>query len=103
MCAPAEFRGLTSFADESIHRPGIHEFAGTLWHVRDLRVTFGNMHDLDAELVGESSPILTSARIASVNSRVRSNVQHRLLDQVRHQTRIGAMREDSGGRGLTRP
>src|SRR3981189_1964901 len=56
MRAPAELRGLCAFADEAVDRPGIDELVRLLRHIRDLSVAFGDVHDLDAEGLGQLGP-----------------------------------------------
>src|SRR5580692_2146091 len=56
MRAPAEFGGLGAFADEAVDRPSIDELVRLLRHIRDLSVAFGDMHDLDAEGLGQFGP-----------------------------------------------
>src|SRR3982074_1612205 len=56
MSAPSEFGGLSPFADEAVDRPGIDELVRNLRHPGDLRVAFGDMHDLDAEGLRQLGP-----------------------------------------------
>src|SRR5882762_4138570 len=56
MRAPPEFGGLSPFADEAVDRPGIDELVRNLRNIGDLRVAFGDMHDLDAEGLGKPGP-----------------------------------------------
>src|ERR1035441_9903685 len=91
--APAEFGGLSPFADEAVHRPGVDEFIRLLGYIGDLGVALRDMHDLDAELLCESRPSLAARRHAGIHSRVLGNIEQGLLDQVRHQAWIRAMGE----------
>src|SRR6267142_6921838 len=61
MRAPAKFGRLRAFADEAVDRPGIDELVRNLRHIGDLSVALGNMHDLDAEGLGELGPGLAAA------------------------------------------
>ena len=45
MRAPAEFSGLSPFADEAVDRPGIDEFVGLLRDIRDLAVAFAEKNE----------------------------------------------------------
>ena len=95
---PAEFRGLRAFADETVHRPGIDELVQPLGHVADLGVALGDVDDLDAERLRELRPLLAARRGLDLQPQILGNVEQRLLDQVRHQTGIRAMREHGGRR-----
>src|ERR1700692_3836317 len=92
MRTPSEFGGLSSFADEAVDRPGIDELVRDLRHIGDLRIAFGDMHDFDAERLGKPGPGFAVAGRSRVDTRVLGDVEQGLLDQVRPQTRIGAMR-----------
>src|SRR5882724_13344342 len=61
MRAPPEFGGLGAFADETVDRPGIDELVRHLRHIRDLSVALGDVHDLDAQGLGELGPGFAAA------------------------------------------
>jgi hypothetical protein len=100
--APAELGRLAAFADEAIDRPGVDELAHALRHVCDLRVALGDVDHLHLQLVRECRPLLTRARIAGVDADVRCEIQQRLLDEVRHQTGIRAVRQHGSRTVLVR-
>jgi hypothetical protein len=55
--APAELRGLQPLADESVHRPSVHELAALLALGRDLRVALGDVDHLHAEPLRKPPPV----------------------------------------------
>ena len=96
--APAELGGLLAFADEAVHRPGVDEFVDLLRLRGQLRVALGDVDHLDAELARELPPLLARLGAAGVDAGVVGDVEQRLLDEVRHQARVGAVGEHGGGR-----
>ena len=93
MRAPAELGRLAAFADEAVDRPGVDELAEALRHLRDLRVALGDVDHLHLQLVRQRRPLLARARIAGVDAGVGREIQQRLLDEVRHQAGIRAVRQ----------
>src|SRR3979411_3286815 len=97
MRAPSEFGGLSPFAAEAVDRPGIDELVRNFRHPGDLRVAFGDMHNLDAESLRQLGPGFAIAGYVRLDSRVLGDIEQSLLDQARHQARIGPMpARDSG-------
>src|ERR1700722_15522429 len=62
MRAPAEFGGLSAFADEAVHGPGVDELVGLLRHIRDLGIALGDVNDLDPESLCQFGPGLAAGR-----------------------------------------
>jgi hypothetical protein len=101
MTAPAEFGRLTAFADEAVDRPGVDELADFLRRERHLGVALGDVDHFHAEAWREPRP---SRRACVGSSRRRpvsaGDVQQRLLDEMRHEAGIRAVRDH--GRGAAR-
>ncbi len=95
--APAHLTRLRALADEALDRPGVDEFARLLRLGRDLRVALGDVDDLHAEAAGQLAPFGARAGLAGLHLGVGGDVQQRLLHEVRHQPRVGAVREHRGG------
>jgi hypothetical protein len=101
VAAPAELGGLQRLVDERVDRPGVDELAGALARLGGLRVAFGNVDDADAEPLGEPRPACAvggrlGARVASVAR----DVEQRLLDEVRREPRVRAVRQQRGAADL---
>ena len=94
MRAPAELGGLAALADESVHRPGVDEFARHLGPVRNLGIALRDVDDLDAEIHRELGPLFAGRGFGRVVARVRRDVDKRLLDEMRYEARVGAMGDD---------
>ena len=101
MGAPAELRRLRALADKAVDRPGVDELARLLRRHRHLGIALGDVDGLDAEALGETRPLAAAAGNAGAESRVAGEVEageveERLLDEMRDETRIGAVRQDRG-------
>jgi hypothetical protein len=92
--APAEFGWLAAFAGKAFDRPGIDELARPLGMVRHLGVALGDVNRLDTQPLRQCGPAGTITRLGiRVADRPR-DVEQGLLDEVRHQAGIDAMRQD---------
>ena len=100
--APAQLGRLRAFADEAVDRPGVDELAGLLRDRRDLRVALGDMDRLDAEPLGEARPAGAVGRRLDRRVGVAGEVEQRLLDEMRDEAGIGAVRDDRGRAALPR-
>src|SRR5580658_6660460 len=98
MAAPAELGWLLAFADEAVDRPGVDELAGTLGPGRGLRVALGDMNHLDAQFFGKRAPLGASLGRGDRRAGVHGDVEQRLLDEMRDEAWVGAMRHDGGRR-----
>src|SRR5216683_3199675 len=98
VAAPAELGRLRALADEAFDRPGIDELARPLGDVGDLGVALGDVDDLDAERLGERAPAGTRSGLGNRPSGITGEVEQRLLDEMRDEARIGAMRQHGGRR-----
>ncbi len=96
MRAPTKLRRLRALADKAVDRPGVDELAGFLRNHRDLGVALGDMDRLDAEPAGERGPFAARRRDAPVEPGVGAKVNERLLDEMRYEAGIGAVRHDRG-------
>src|SRR4051812_16850064 len=94
--SPAELAWLRAFADETVHRPRIHELEAALARFGDLRVALRAMNCLDAQIHGELRPSTAGLWGLDVAFRVPRDVEQRLLDPVRNETRVRPVcRQDS--------
>ena len=75
MGAPAELRGLHALGQEALDRPGVDEHVHPLRRPRALGVALGDMDALDAELHGESAPVLTGRRLSAGDPKVARNIE----------------------------
>ena len=100
MRAPAQLGRLRTLADKAVNRPGVHELAQLLRSRGNLGIALGDMDDADAQQVGQRGPVFLGGGIAGIDAGVGSDVQHPLLDQVRHHARVGTVRDHRGGRAL---
>ena len=94
--AEGEFGRLHEFVDESVDRPGVDEFARTLRPVGGLRVALRDLDQADRHPAGEGSPFGGPAGIRRVGCELVPKVEQGLLDEVRHESRVGAMVDDRG-------
>ena len=97
MGAPAQLRRLLAFGHEAIDRPGVDELVGLLGNAGHLRVALGHMHDLHADAAGQLGPLLARGGFGRLQLRIAGQLQQRLLDEVRDQARVGAMRHHRSG------
>src|SRR5689334_14690922 len=88
---PPEFGGLRAFADKSVDRPGVDEFARLLGNWRDLRVSFSDVNNFDTEPLGEARPVAATGWRPAADIRVSRKIDQRLLDEMRDEARVGAM------------
>ena len=91
MRSPTQFGRLTAFADKAINRPGVDEFTDALGNVGHLGIAFGNMYDFDPQLLGQRRPLFARIRHRHFHAGISCNIEQRLFDQMRHQSRIGAV------------
>src|SRR5215469_8072688 len=96
MCSPAELGRLRAFADEAVDRPGVDEFARVFRDRRDLRIALRDMDHLDAEPLCEARPTVARNRNARTKAGILGQIDQRLLDEMRDQSRIGSMGQDGG-------
>ena len=96
MRAPAQLRRLAALTDEAVDRPGVHELARPLAEVRHLGVALGDVDRLDAEALRQRGPALARGGRQARLADVARDGQQRLLDEMRDQTWIGAMRQHRG-------
>ena len=101
MRAPAELGRLRALADKAVDRPGVDELARLLRRHRHLGIALGDMDGLDAEALGETRPLAAAAGNTGAEPRVAGEVgagevEKRLLDEMRDEARIGAVRHDRG-------
>jgi hypothetical protein len=96
--APAELGRLAAFADEAVHRPGVDELVAPSGGTGDLRVALGDVDHLDAELVRERAHSSRVFGVAVLDAGVGGDVEQRLLDEVRDEAGVGAVREHRGRR-----
>src|ERR1700730_2332274 len=96
MRSPAELGRLRAFADKAVDRPGVDEFARFFRYRRYLRVALGDVVDLEAEPLGETSPIAAAGRFPAAEIRTLRDVDQRPLDEMRDEARVGAVRQNSG-------
>ncbi len=54
------------------------------------------MDDLDAEPLGETSPIAAAGRYLAAETQVSCEIDQRLLDEMRDEAGVGAVRQNSG-------
>ena len=99
--APAELARLQRFVDEGVDRPGVDELARLAPRQCVLRVAFGDMDDANPESLGEQRPAFAIGRRARVAT-VAGDVEERLLDEVRREPGIGAVREQRRRRASAR-
>ena len=93
---PAELGRLGAFTDEPVDRPGVDEFVRLLGPIRDLRIALGDMDHLDAERLGKAGPIGAVCRNLVLQAVVPRQIDQSLFDKMRHETGIGAVRQDRG-------
>src|ERR1700738_2546264 len=96
MVPPAELGRLRAFADKAVDRPGVDEFARLFRDQRYLRVALGDVDDLDAEPRGETSPIAAAGRCLAAETHVSREIDQCLLDEMRDEAWVGAVRQNSG-------
>src|SRR6185437_7352838 len=96
--SPAHLAGLRALAHEPVDGPGVDELAGLLGHARDLGVALRDVNDLDAQLARELAPFAAGSGLAGVHLRVGGDIEQRLLDEMRYEPRVGAVREHRGRR-----
>ncbi len=63
---------------------------------RSLCVALRNMDGLDLKVLRELCPLLARLRYGMLESSVACNVQQTLLDEVRHETGVGTVGDQSG-------
>ena len=90
MRPPAEFGGLQPFRDEAFDRPCVDEDAHRLRRLGALRVAFGDMNALDADVAREPRPFLAALRLSGLEADVARDIEQSLLDEPRHHAWIGA-------------
>src|SRR5215472_5440797 len=93
MRSPAELGRLRAFADKPVDRPGVDELAGVLGDCRHLRVSFGDVNDLDAQALGETSPFDPPGWARAAHSCLARNIDQGLLDKMRDKTGVGTVRQ----------
>ncbi len=101
--SPAKLGRLTAFADEAVDRPGVHELAAAFAEAGDLGVAFGDVDGFHAQRARQRRPALAGCRRRRGLAGVAGDVEHRLLDEMRDQAGIGAMRHHRGGSAGNRP
>ena len=92
--APAEFARLRALADETVDRPCVDELEPALARIGDLRIALRAMDRLDRELHRKTRPVFALLRLGGALADVARKVDQRLLDPVRNQPGIGAVRRD---------
>src|SRR5450759_229817 len=92
--APAELARLRAFADEAVDRPGVDELTAALRGMRRLRVALGAMDHLDAQFHCQTRPLFPGFREDIAVLDVARQIDQGLLDPVRNQSRVGAVRRD---------
>ena len=94
--APAQFTGLRTFADETVHRPGVDELAAPLARAGDLGVTLRAMNALDVQFHRQLRPLRPRLRNVRAAEDVAREVDQALFHPVRDQPRVRAIgRDDS--------
>ena len=88
--APAEFRRLHPFRQEAVDRPGVDEFVLLLGDAGALRVAFGDVDALHAEVARQPGPVVARGRCGGT-AEVARQMQQRALDQMAHHAGIGAV------------
>jgi hypothetical protein len=91
--APTELGRLRALAHEAVHRPGVDELAELLRLTPDLRVALGDVDHLHAELLRQPPPLLAGRGLGGVQSEIAGQVEQGLLDEMRNQARVGAVRK----------
>jgi len=91
---PRSSSGVQSY--KTVDRPGVDELARHFGTIGVPRVAFGDMDDLDAQCASQFRPSLAGGRRCRIPASIGRDVQKRLLDEVRHQARIGSMRHHRG-------
>ncbi len=95
--APAQFGRLLPLAGESVDGPGVDEFARPFGRCRHLGVALGDVDHLDTERVRQLSPFgLRGGHVYGLAG-VARDVEQGLLDEMRHQARIGTVRQYATG------
>src|SRR5437870_2308348 len=94
MASPAELGGLRPFADKAVDRPGVDEFTWSFRDGRDLGVAFGDVDCLDPDPLGELCPFDAARRARGSVLQAACEVYQRLLDEMRDEAGVGAVRHD---------
>ena len=95
MRPPAEFGGLQPFRDEAFNRPCVDEDAHGLRRLGALRVAFGDMNALHADVAAQAAPIPRGSSAPSgLEADVARDIEQSLLDEPRHHAWIGAAAGD---------
>ena len=97
MRTPPQLSRLKPFSHKAINRPCIHKLIYTFGDIRHLCITFSDVYDFHAQLLGQGSPLLTGNWQIDGHTRISSNVQQRLLDQIRNEPRIRTMSNHRSG------
>ena len=96
MRPPAKLGRLRTLAEKPVDRPGVDELADRLGDRGDLGVALGDVDDLDPKPLGEAGPagaVAGDRRRGIVEPR---QVDERLLDEMRHEPGVGAVRQHRG-------
>jgi hypothetical protein len=94
---PTEFGRLQALVHEGLARPGIDELARRFAPGADLRIALGNVDDAHVELLCEYSPVFTRRGRSDRPAGIGSEVEQRLLDEVRDEPRVRAMSDHGSG------
>ena len=103
MRTPAQLGRLATLAHETIDRPGVHELALALAVTGDLGVPLGDVDRLHPQRLRQRRPTFARCRHGGFPASVAGDVQHRLLDEMGNQTRIGAVGYHRGRPASHRP
>ncbi len=97
--APAEFGRLQAFGDEAFDRPGVPEDVERLRVLGALRVTFGDVDALDADLLHQLRPAFAVVliRLLELQADIVGEVDECLLDEPRDHARVGAAGRNGSG------
>ena len=98
MRSPPHLSRLRALAHEAVDRPGVHELAGLLGDVGELGIALGDVHHLDAQPPRQLAPFGARGGCGGLDPGIGGDVNQRLLHEVRHQPRVGAVGEHRGGR-----
>src|SRR3989338_8476280 len=74
MSSPPHFRWLSSFGETSVYRPSVYKFPLFFRALRRLRVSFGDMDDLDSKFLRKTRPLLARCRLRNLEASVSGNI-----------------------------
>src|SRR5262249_2895270 len=93
---PAESARLRTLTAKPADRPGVAELAGFLGDRRALGSPSADVDALNPNPPGAGGPFAARRRTAAAEPGVGAEVEKRLLDEMRYEAGIGAVRHDRG-------